>query len=248
MTHIGFKVKPTIGGGGTTYVGYRSFDGSDDYIEMSIGGSSAHDFGPGSQFVLLDPDSVSFSLPLACANAAGQTDPANKWYLFFSGGGLYSEYGSGSFTGGMSVSTSDGWQIIGATKGNGSDVVRMHKYVFNTDTWTHSNQGSCNDLSPGTPGVSGTWHIGAGHYTGSTFDGDIACAGIWNTELDDTTIETLSDSLAAWTSSSPIHLWRCDDNPVNDLIGSADQVAITGSGISGLDSPLPVSQGVVSPE
>ena len=147
-----------------------------------------------------------------------------------------------------SLVVADGWCLIGVTKTT-NGTPRFHKYVFATNTWTHTNAGATlNDITaPATSLFHGDWATG-----GDAFGGDIAMTGLWfNGPLSDAQVEALPGSLAAWYQISPVGLWILDQETtgqnVGDITGNgANQTGIitTGMGI-GAACPWSPAQAVM---
>lgn len=175
------------------------------------------------------------------------TDPATNQTLIQpgSGGGLQFYIDGASkptlWTGAASASStftvlvSEGWVLVGVTKATGTVVPRFHKYVFSTDTWTHTDSATsiANAAVPG-----GGCKLGAKAGPGDFFDGDLAGAAVWDIVLADTQVEALPFGLLPWFApATPKALWLLDQSAVGqkvlDLTGNgSDETAITGTAVS----------------
>jgi hypothetical protein len=145
----------------------------------------------------------------------------------------------------FTVSASEGWVLLAATKTSGTTTVRLHKYVYSTNTWTHQNTAagtSADQATSGTMNASIGSSLASGTVSGS-FDGDIAVVGKWNVVLADNQLESLSTSLNAWWQAPPAVLFTLDQSATGQLVrdltgGGANQSAIVGTTVS--TSSLPV--------
>jgi hypothetical protein len=130
-----------------------------------------------------------------------------------------------------------GWVLVAVTKADGSSVARWHRYIYNTDTWDHQDDGAA-----GAEPVAGagTIELVIGAFVDSAFDtwdGKIAVVG-YGRDLgslpSDGDIEGLQDSITAWDDAvflNSVWLLNQDDEgtPVTDRKGNADQTDIGGT-------------------
>lgn len=180
---------------------------------------------------------------------------------------LYTHTSGGSFLGAINVwendlitwftaSQSQGqtisvnvWYLIVARKASGSSAPRFSIYNFSTDTWSHQN-GSNNQANWTSPGAGGT--VRFSFQSSSDFwSGLVAVRAAWSNALPwatnttgDSQIEAagLESTLQAWFDASPTSLWRFDQavetDPVDDLVGDADQSSRSGTTVvTGNDPP-----------
>ena len=131
-----------------------------------------------------------------------------------------------------------GWLVIAFTRPAGAtSTVRAHRYTFATRVWSHFNMSG---TAADAVNTGSALLLGRFGDTGSDFmDGYLAAAAAWDRVLDDTEIETLDTTLQDWYDSTPVGLWRPSDDPADDLIGTSDQVAITGTRIVRHTAPEP---------
>lgn len=217
----------------------RRFDGTDDWIRLTstdfvtamgaltflaIAKTSIAD-GDEYRDILIVSGGTGGQFGLITRDAAGAGGPAMGWYG--EGAGTVAFEQNDWFTPAM------GWCLIGFTKADGTATPRLHRYQYDSQTWTHTDLGSTIDESnaaSGTPNLYiGTWNASI-----EFFKGDIAVVGAWmSTALNDTQIESLAAGISAWDSLSPTGLWLLNQPSTSDTlldrIGNGDQVAINGT-------------------
>lgn len=214
----------------------RTFDGTDDRIVFSVGtgniafgtiacilDKNGGDGNDQSMVVLGDTSTHRFGLRL---------DTSDR-ILMSGAGGL----GPNST---LTVTASQGWQFVCVTKGTGTVTPRAHRYLYDTDTWTHENMSAT---------LADYVTTSTALYMGSTednllfFNGDIAAAGIWDVAMTDSQVEALAFSLMAWWQISPKTMWVLDQAGtgmlVNDLTGNgANESGKTGTAVGGSSVPV----------
>jgi hypothetical protein len=198
----------------------RSFDGTDDYIQVSPGVVTT--CTANRTFVAIIRRAatgwdgiVSLNTAADHGAAMGFEDPSTL-ILRIDGGAAY----SGSS---ITVPTTDGWVLIASGKDTGTVVPRLHKYVYSTNAWSHAN--GTTSIGNGSYGTTDHITLGA-HTNGSdSLNGDIAVAGIFPGNLTDTQVETLASSLPAWLSLAPQALWLLDQSATTQKVGD-----LTGNG------------------
>lgn len=209
------------------------FDGVDDFITFSAGNFLGGARNTTYAVVMkLATDAATFE-PIVGLNAIDGpfvTDNANPRHMqWFPGGGSAS---SSVFT----IPATDGWCIYAITVVDSTGVVRCHKYVFSTDTWTHSD--ADNTASVSSPAAS-LIHIAKNQGGGPLFvDANYLIAGVWDAVLDDATVETLEPGYAAWVNATPKELWRFNStSAITPTVGNSAQVARTGTTLDTGDAP-----------
>jgi len=129
--------------------------------------------------------------------------------------------------------SSDGWVIIGFTKPTGNSTVRFHKYVFSTNTWTHTNDSTDFDAGLGTGTQTAVLNIGRADGV-NYWAGDIDVVAVYPADKNDTQVETLSTTLTAWLTLSPSGMWVLNQpttaTSVTDVTGNgSNQTALAGT-------------------
>lgn len=144
----------------------------------------------------------------------------------------------------VSVTSSDGWVVLGATKPSGSANVRMH--FLKSGTWTHE-VAQINNSGGGaaTPPSLGTWTTPTLGYTSATdpLSAEVAWAALWDVELSDIYVERVATSWLHLLSSSPAAAWLLDQSAtsmkVNDWTGGgASEASLTGTAVSTVSVPF----------
>jgi len=143
----------------------------------------------------------------------------------------------------FTVQTTDGQVLLAVTKATGTVTPRMHKYVYSSDTWTHS-AGSLTVANPSGTAASVRF---AQWETTDFYQGDLVAAGMWNRDLTDTEVEQLAMSLTGWHAVTPAALWVFDQQATGQTVpdltgGGANQNAITGTTVAST-SPVVWSYG-----
>jgi hypothetical protein len=221
----------------------RTFNGSTDFLEMAIGGLDSSLTSMSVVSIVSPVDAGTFrdilviETPTGFAFGLGST--SNELY-YFNGAALANS--SGNF-----ADEANGWMVIAVTKPSGTSTVRWHKYVYDTDTWTHEADGT-SLAQPTTPTSASEVYIGGQ----SSFNGMIACLGYWATdELSDGELEGMPDTLASWSALSPDALWLLNQasvaTTVEDLAGTSDEIGRTGTTATAVnDLPFDVGGNVVA--
>ncbi|GAA0719886.1 hypothetical protein Drose_06180 [Dactylosporangium roseum] len=141
---------------------------------------------------------------------------------------------------GVSFTVADGWCLLAVDKSGGTGIPNGHKYVYATNTWTHSAAGtsvggSSADLTGGKVQL-GRWAAA------DPWVGDLAVVGVWKRQLTPDEIENLAYSLQAWYVAAPDMLLLLDQattaQQVIDLAGQATQQAIAGTAVSTSSVPV----------
>jgi hypothetical protein len=211
----------------------RWYDGVNDVVELTPG--TAANLGGGALTVA------------ACLRITDFAEGGGPFWLGTDGttttrlaievdsisGGRFIFHGGGTFR--QMFTATPEWLIVAVTKAAGSSIPRYHKYIFDTAAWSHANDG----VSIGDATETGsTLHLGRWGDSGSAFmEGFLGGVGAWDRVLNDTEIESLDTGLQAWYDLAPVDLWRPGDDPVNDYLGTADQVAVTGTEINYYNAP-----------
>jgi len=138
--------------------------------------------------------------------------------------------------------TAGDWQILADTKAAGSNGVRFHRKVLGSGSWTHDTGGTA-------IGNNATVcdRIELGSFLNGGFssykDMRLAVAAAFATELSDANIESIqtTPSTQKLVDLGAVAVWDLNQastaTAVNDLVGSSDQVAITGTSVVTGDDP-----------
>lgn len=217
----------------------RLFDGVDDQIQTALGNCDI-DAGPSSIVAIIRRGADgSWDQVLGTHDSGGS---GFHLRLELTDGNVF-EYGAsgGLPTSPFTVLTAENWLLIAGTKATGTVTPRGHKYVYDTDTWTHSDFGAATG-DGSAPGAGGTVRFGSWQ-NDDYLTGDFLVAGMWDRQLGDDEIETLAFTLQSWYASNPVGLWLLDQGAVtqnlSDLTGGgADQSSIVGTAVSTNHPPL----------
>lgn len=211
----------------------RTFNGSSDYVKTSLGATS----------------SVTGDVTIGCIlrRAAGHSGTdvimsiggASKYAFYFASDNLLTIYSTTSASAGsISATSSNNWVFVGVSKSSGSSTARLHRYVYDTNTWSHADGSATGSVTP-----SGDVWLGSDAGPANYFQGDIAAAGVWAAKLTDAQIEALAYSLSAWWAVQPNGLWILDQVSTSQKVvdlsgGGANESAISGTSVS--TSAVPV--------
>lgn len=212
----------------------RTFDGTDDIITLSAGAAAAltRNATRTLGFIYKPTDTTDGSIIRLQESGGGYALQTNVH------GGFIYVGSSDGFAECDSAATSENWQLIVISKATGNTAPRYHQYVYDTGSWTHTDEAAWTDS--GSTAVSEIW-IGA--FDGSQFRGmELAVCAVWDRTLTDTEVEQLAFSLQGWHASAPVGLWLFDQQAVgtavNDVTGGgANQTAITGTAVSSESVP-----------
>jgi hypothetical protein len=171
----------------------------------------------------------------------GHNDSGNMRYQR----GSFEEPGDGPSWG-----VADGWVLVAWTKAAGTAVVRFHKCVMSTDTWTQQDSAGTIGNDDNTCTFASTRPGGDGDLV---LRGRIAAIAAFSSVLDDTAIQALRDNWADWLAAGPIAAWRFDQaatsESIDDQTGNgADQTTLVGSTVVTDDPPPGFSFGEAATE
>lgn len=146
--------------------------------------------------------------------------------LFLDAGKIFANNDFGA--GGTGPTDKNGWYALAFTKVSGTNAYRYH-LAAQGGSFTHSASGSSAD---GTAGITSII-FGKGNIKGGA-KFDIAAAAMWTSALSDAAIDALgTSSMDTWLGASPVAAWQFNQastgTAVNDLVGSANQTALTGT-------------------
>ncbi|HEU4543052.1 MAG TPA: hypothetical protein VFR23_18115 [Jiangellaceae bacterium] len=187
----------------------RTFDGTDDEVVCSTGALSSLT-GANVTVVAVMRRNVN-SAWHGIWSMNDSVDGYSGWGLLLTDTGKPYIQNDGAGPSSMSVTTSDGWVVIGYSKAAGTATARFHKYGYAANSWSHVN-GDATQADGSAGGASGKAKFGTYNGGADRLNGDIVMAGVWNSVLTDTQIETLAHSLQAWYSLAPSALWMLDQS------------------------------------
>jgi hypothetical protein len=206
------------------------FDGTDDYIQFSVGGVSSSGAYTVAIAAKITADDTAFRDLIAWefeGNASLGFENASPARL-----NVYGGSGPNVATSTFTCPASDGWCIYAWSRANGGGG-KLHKYVWGTDTWTHESNATVIAAD-----AAGRITIGANDGPSQYLDANILIAAWWNSELADGTIETLVDGRPAWVAASPVECWRLDTlSSISSLTGSSTESTRVGTTLDTDDAP-----------
>lgn len=213
----------------------RSFNGTSDYIDLSIGGMASV-AAPFTCMAIINRSAVG-----SRAFAAINSGSTRRSEFKFNGSGQLQWTLPGvndAPVTSLTVNDSSGWALVGLSKASGSAAPRGHRYLYTGGTWTHANSGT----SVGNPTAGTSFRLGAIATPADYWAGDIAVVGFWNRVLSDAETETLTAALSDWLALSPSTLFALNQastgTAITDLTsGGSTQSAISGTSISASDPP-----------
>jgi hypothetical protein len=225
----------------------RQFDGADDFIRLgSVSGLSGLGAGPFTVAAVVnrDPADTTGTVFWVCEAATPGTSRLNVV-------AVATEYrvvidAATQGFGSAGAPATGVWLFIAVTKASGTVAARIHIYNYSTGTWHHSN---ANNTQVDAARAYDSVQLGGA--SGNFQNGKVAAAGSWSANLSDATIEGLELSLQSWADSGADAIWALNQasaaTSVVDLIGNADQTALTGSTVAD-DGPQPfdftITQGI----
>lgn len=140
---------------------------------------------------------------------------------------------SQTFTGDTTALTASTWFLaVGRCAGN-ANPLRLR--IYNLDGSVNQNATDSSNFTGSISYDTNPLHFGE-HENLGNWAGNIAVAGLWNSSISDSTAASLVIGLQEWVDASPSALWAFNQTStataVEDLIGTADQSAITGTTVS----------------
>ncbi len=207
------------------------FDGTDDSIQVSLGGCNLS--GDLTIAVLAKRGANGVAHALVVNHDSGAAARAGLEYRSVNTL-TYSIGGTGAFST-TTVQVADGWTLMVLTKTTGTTTPRYH-ILKQGAAWVHENA----DKTLGNPTTQAGGTVRFGEWAGiDDLNGLIAVAGEWTVALTDLQCEELANE-GGWagnTGGSPVGLWRFTTAPIVDLVGTATESARTGTVIS-TDDPV----------
>ena len=216
----------------------RAFNGSSQSVQLSPG--AVDDTGAITMAAVIQRGVDGAWHAIIYHRRATSND--STWIEIDAGNNINWAVGDTGINSPFTVTAAEGWVLIAVTKPTGTATVRFHKYVYGTDTWTHSD-GSTHGSATGAPDLIrlGVWGQNSGALT-DWYQGDMLIAGEWSAALTDAQLESLPYDLAAWISTGPSAVWLLDQagtQNVYDLTGGgANQSGGTAPTVSANSSPI----------
>jgi hypothetical protein len=206
------------------------------------------EFNGSSDKIQLTPDDDNAAIGAMSWVAIARHDTTGNRWMISAAGGSGGEWSFGHNAGGTAPALwfeattvncpsaifeiTDNWCLVACTRADGNSTPRWHRYRYSDMDWQHVNHSGAVTETAALSGAS----LWIGSYDGASeyWDGKIACLGVWaGTALSDGQLEGMVDDIASWEALSPTGLWLLDQSsvatPVSDRVGTADQIAITGT-------------------
>ena len=216
----------------------RAFGGA-DIIQFSVGGlvgigSSGHSLWA----ICRRSADGSWHTPISIETSGGSSKLAMQ---FSDTNRIQLIIGSSNKDTTVAINSSDGWVLAGVSRASGSSVPRGHKYVYSSNTWTHTDAGAATG-GDSTDLTGGRVQIGQWQNT-DRFNGDILKVGAAKRALADAEWELLPFTLLASLGMAPDGLWLLDQSAtsqaVADLTGlGANQTSLTNTSVSTNSPPV----------
>lgn len=217
----------------------REFDGVDDEIAWSIGDISGMNYGAAA-FIFKKADTATAADVISILTTGAGS---NRAFWGFSQFNQHSAEWSPAFKAIHPPDIGLDWWLVVHRKATGTTVPSISLYNFSTTTWTHGTWGAdtAADIAVASNDI-----IRTRARFGTVIDGRAAVSAIWKNNIpwaNNAAVEAagLEDSLTKWVDSGPTALWAFNQtdvtDPVNDLIGGADQTSRTGTTVINGDDP-----------
>ena len=217
-----------------------TFDGVDDYIQFSAGAIDGTGALTVVAIVKMTANATSFRELLGWNSmdavwGVNNQNPASPiWFPE-----------DGPYTYDFTWTAEENWVLLGLSKIDGGPVQpRLHKYVYDTDTWTHTQPG--NDISVELPACTSV-KIGATGTPGNFMNASFLIMGWWDSVLADGDIETLIPGTDAWVDLSPAEAWRFNTmSAIDSLTGTSTETTRVGTSLNSGDAPAGWDDGGVA--
>jgi hypothetical protein len=140
------------------------------------------------------------------------------------------------------------WMLLAYGKAAGITVPRFHKYVWATSEWTHAPSFNNEPVAGNNPALTALRASLNVPFPSQRITGQLLIAGIWESLLPDTTIETLIVGKQAWIDAAPDAAWRFDSATVlNTIAGSTTQTSRVGTSLAVGEAPFEWTDGAAGP-
>jgi hypothetical protein len=218
-------------------------DGTDDYLQFSPGAATIG-AGPITLAMILKRNSTLWNCWVAAHTSGGSN--TNLWIGELTDNSyslpnrIMMEIGGGAFGQSLTTGTvvnADNWCLVAATKASGAVAPRYHRYKYDTAAWIHG-AATGGTVGDGTA-LASSGSIRFGQAEGiDFFAGNMLVFGVWNSVLDDATLETLTPGIQAWIDAEPLELLRFDrTSTITSLVGTAAETTRVGTTLDTGDAP-----------
>jgi hypothetical protein len=212
-----------------TLISYRLFNGTTDALSVNLGNLALANSVPETWIV-----ACRINVPIIEDGEIVHSYNFNPLDLYvWRNAGLWRLFdGTVDHTNGPAVSALDA--IVVVRRGTGTNV-RWAMATHNGTVWSGFAYGDDTTVSasgpyPAAGGVSGLLDI----FSNPPVGGRLAAIARANTALSDAEVATLTGSLDSWQAiASVTNLWRLDQTPVVDVVGTATQNTLTGTTVPG---------------
>lgn len=220
----------------------RRFDGIDDLITTAPGALVGYKADSKTYVVVGRRLSETAHQVLL---SGGPADYISGGFMFNGSNNLaiYNVNSGNRFSSFTALSTED-WSLWAVSLGGESAIPRFHKYVYDTDTWSHVDgagpfwtQGEEDRLASSDGIYFGRRPSGA-----FNLHADLQAAAVFDGTLSDAAVENLAFDWAEWEALPALAMWRFDQDDaghqvVDETGQGADQVGWLGTSVvAGLDA------------
>lgn len=225
----------------------RSFNGSSDWLQCAPGGVAISNFAQGAYTILAlcNPTTISGTEAIVAVEHFAATQ---AWLSVLASNGddqiamadEVNVYGSSY----ASDWIAGDWALVMIRKASGTAAIESGvARLDGSAAWTYLSTSPT--TTGGTAGTPDKIEFGAtnnGDFS-SFKDMLLATAAIWNSSLSDANLNTIASALSTQSIAdlSPLALWDFNQastgTAVEDLVGTSDQSAISGTSVVTIDDP-----------
>jgi hypothetical protein len=223
----------------------RSWNGTSDWLRVSVGGVAISNFAQGNytMMAVVNPTSIGGTKAIM---AVQDTAAADWLSVFVFNGteqiGMTDEVNVYATTYTADLEAGD-WSLVILRKTSGTTSIETGAALLGDATPTFGNTGAT--TTAGTAGTPNSIEFGAAlNGSFSSFQPMLlATAAIWNSRLSDANINSVAAALTTQSmyDLSPLALWDFNQastgTSVEDLIGTSDQSSINGTSVVTGDDP-----------
>lgn len=217
----------------------RDFDGVDDQLVVDDGTTGAVFNGAHSIVFLCKPLTLNNNDRFYFQGKSTGTGTGSNLGGFYQNSATNVTYGSDSADSDANLGTTSDWLILGWSKASGTVAPRGHCKVLGSGSWTHANGGTTAANVATDPGSFVIGSLGGSLYMHVR----VAVVAFFTTELSDANFESIqtTPSTAQLSDLGAVAIWELNQastaTAVEDLIGTADQVSLTGTTVVEGDDP-----------